>query len=96
MRGSRPQSEKRQELKTAKSSSLSGYDLFDNGVKNIENKLFEDYKTQLSTKQQYIDKLLQILEQDKLIAITCFEADYKCCHRHILAESLGEVKIINL
>lgn len=90
------ESEKRQELKTAKSSSSSGYDLFGNGVRNIENKLFEDYKTQLSTKQQYIDKLLQILAQDKLIAITCFEADYKCCHRHVLAESLSGVGVVNI
>jgi len=96
MRGSRPQSEKRQELKTAKSSSSSGYDLFDNGVKNIENKLFEDYKNNLLTKQKYIDKLLQILEEDKPVAITCFEADYKCCHRHVLAESLCGVQIVNL
>jgi hypothetical protein len=82
------ESEKRQGLKTAKSSSSSDYDLFGNGVKNIENKLFEDYKNNLPSKQKYIDKLLEILAQDKLIAITCFEADHKCCHRHVLASSL--------
>ena len=90
------ESEKRQELKTAKSSSSNGYDLFDNGVRNIENKLFEDYKANLSSKQMYIDKLLQILKQDSLIAITCFEADYKCCHRHVVAESLSVVEVVNL
>lgn len=90
------ESEKRQELKTAKSSNPGGYDLFSNGVRNIENKLFDDYKNNLPSKQKHIDKLLQILEQDKLIAITCFEADYKCCHRHVLAESLSGVEVVNL
>ena len=90
------ESEKRQELKTVKSSSSSGYDLFGNGIKNIENKLFEDYKANLSSKQMYIDRLLQTLEQEKLIAITCFEADYKCCHRHVLAESISGVEVVNI
>lgn len=90
------ESEKRQELKTAKGSSSNGYDLFSSGVKNIENKLFDDYKTNLPSKQKYIDKLLQILQDDELIAITCFEADYKCCHRHVLAESLDRVEVVNL
>ncbi|MEN9782519.1 MAG: hypothetical protein RL208_669 [Pseudomonadota bacterium] len=90
------ESEKREELKTAKSSNSSGYDLFRSGVRNIQNKLFEDYKNNLPTKQKYIDKLLHILQDDKLIAITCFEADYRCCHRHVLAESLRGVEIVNL
>lgn len=90
------ESEKRQELKTAKSSSSSGYDLFGNGVSNIEYKLFDDYKQNLPSKQKHTKKLLQILESDKLIAITCFEADYKCCHRHVLAESLSGVEVVNL
>lgn len=90
------ESENRQELKTAKSSSSSGYDLFGNGIKNIENKLFEEYKNNLPTKQKHIEILLKILAQDKLIAITCFEANYKCCHRHVLAESLSDIEVINL
>ena len=89
------ESEKRQELKTAKSSGempLFGA----SQVTVAENKLFDDYKNNLSSKQKYIDKLLEILDTDKLIAITCFEADYKCCHRHILAESLSGVEVVNL
>ena len=74
----------------------NGYDLFGGGIKNIENKLFDDYKNNLPSKQKYIDKLLQILQDDKLIAITCFEADYKCCHRHVLAESLSGAEVVNL
>ncbi len=70
--------------------------MFGNGVRNIENKLFEDYKNNLLSKQRYIDKLLHILEQDNLIAITCFEADYKSCHRHVLAENLSGVGVVNL
>ena len=89
------ESEKRQELKTAK--QLTDAPLFGiSQVKVAENKLFEDYKNNLPTKQKYIDKLLQILEQDKLIAITCFEANYKCCHRHVLAENLNGVEVVNL
>ena len=83
-------------MKTAKSSSSNGYDLFGGGVRNIENKLFDDYKNNLPTKQKHIERLIEILKQDKLIAITCFEADYKCCHRHVLAESLSGVEIMNL
>ncbi len=90
------ESEKRQELKTAKSSSSNGYDLFGGGIRNIENKLFEDYKINLPSKQKHIERLLQILKQDNLIAITCFEVDYKCCHRHVLAESLSGVEVVNL
>ena len=90
------ESEKRKELKTAKGSASSGYDLFGNGVKNIENKLFEDYRANLSSKHKHIEMLLKILAQDKLIAITCFEADYKCCHRHVLAESLSWVGVVNI
>ena len=90
------ESEKRQELKTAKSSSSTGYDLFGNGVKSIENKLFDDYKNNIPSKQKHIEMLLKILTQDKLIAITCFEADYKSCHRHVLAESLGDIEVVNL
>jgi hypothetical protein len=90
------ESEKRQELKTAKSFNSNGYDLFGGGVRNIENKLFEDYKINLPSKQKHIERLLQILREDKLIAITCFEADYKCCHRHVLAESLSGFEVVNL
>lgn len=88
-------SEKRQELKTAKSSNdmpLFGV----SQVKMAEHKLFEDYKISLSSKQQYIDQLLQIFMKNKPIAMTCFEADYKCCHRHILAEFLDNVEVIHL
>ena len=89
------ESEKRQELKIAKQSgemTLFGI----SEVKNVENKLFADYKNNLPTKQKYIDQLLQILEQDKLITITCFEADHKCCHRNVLAEFLNVDNLVHL
>ncbi|MEN9782616.1 MAG: hypothetical protein RL208_769 [Pseudomonadota bacterium] len=89
------ESDKRQELKNAQNSNQN-CNLFESGVKNIQNKLFEEYKHNLITKQKHIQQLLQILENDKLIAITCFEADHKCCHRHILAQSFNEIEVINL
>ena len=90
------ESEKRQKLKVGsckENSPLFGID------KNLQQ-LFEDYKNNLSSKQKYIDQLLEILKQDKLVAITCFEADYKCCHRGVLSEYLQgfnkNIEIMNL
>jgi uncharacterized protein (DUF488 family) len=60
-----------------------------NLIKSEENKLFTDYKTNLPQKKKYIDELLQVLNEDKIAAITCFEKDYKCCHRSVLGEFLN-------
>ena len=57
--------------------------------------LFEEYKRILPTKQKHIELLLNIINKYQNVALTCFEHDYKCCHRHIIAEYIkNEVNII--
>lgn len=58
--------------------------------------MFDEYKFSLPSKKLYVNRLLNILKQDKIIAITCFEADYKQCHRHILAKFLENINVINI
>lgn len=89
-------SEKRQALKAVKSFSSSGYDLFGNDIQNVADILFKDYKASLPSRQRYTDSLIEILAQDNLIAITCFESDYKCCHRHVLSASLNGIDVVHL
>lgn len=43
--------------------------------------LFEEYKKSLPDKEYYIKNLLELLNNWKRIALTCFEADYNYCHR---------------
>lgn len=73
-------SEKRQELKT--------YDDY--------KKLFSQYKTSTILQQQDKIKHLNTLIQEKhRIALTCFEADFKYCHRSIVAEAVYSSKNID-
>ncbi len=52
-------------------------------------KLFDDYvENTLPTKENDINNLSDIFLKDKRIALTCFEADYKCCHRSRTADAL--------
>ncbi len=56
---------------------------------NDYKKLFEKYAAiTLPAKSNEINKLADILIKEKRIALTCFEADYMCCHRNKIAESL--------
>ena len=67
------QSEQRQELKTQ-----TDYD-----------KLFEVYKNQnLKKTLSQQTQILNLLEEKKRIALTCFEADICQCHRKYLAEAI--------
>lgn len=84
------ESEKRKEVK----KDLD-FGLFANG-KSVVKEMFEEYKLSLSSKKLYIDKLLNVSKKDKMVAITCFEASYKDCHRGVLAGFLKDVEIINI
>jgi uncharacterized protein (DUF488 family) len=58
-------------------------------TKEDYEKLFEDYeKNTLPTKTKEICNLCEIFLKDRRIALTCFEADYKCCHRSRTADAL--------
>lgn len=53
-------------------------------------KLFDDYvENTLPKKTNEIDRLSDLFMQEKRIALTCFEADYHCCHRSKTAEALS-------
>ncbi len=53
------------------------------------NKLLADYVENILPKNNSgIDKLADNLQKFKRIALTCFEADYQCCHRSRTAEAL--------
>jgi hypothetical protein len=86
------ESEKRKE---AAEQDKRNFGLFATNKTGLEE-LFEDYRKILPTKRIYITELLKILEQYKLIAITCFEADYRQCHRHILAEFLTGISVVHI
>ena len=55
---------------------------------NIDHEgLFSIYKEEiLPDKNKYFDKIYSSLIKQNRIALTCFEADYKLCHRSIVAE----------
>jgi len=53
-------------------------------------RLFKEYGEKIIAKQpEAIKRLLNLLSQFKRIALTCFESEYRHCHRHKLAEYLG-------
>jgi uncharacterized protein (DUF488 family) len=62
------------------------------------DKLFEQYEnTVLKEQQESLDKLLRIFNDNKRIAITCYEQNPEQCHRTRIAntiESISESKVI--
>ncbi len=53
--------------------------------------LFNDYTLNtLPQKKDEISKLCDILIENKRIALTCFEADYNCCHRSRVSDAISE------
>jgi uncharacterized protein (DUF488 family) len=55
--------------------------------------LFKTYETKLLPKQEIeIKQLIDLTEQNERIALVCFEADHKLCHRHTLIEHLQKNK----
>lgn len=69
-------SDKRQNLKSQKDYNL----------------LFEDYeKNQLVNQIEYLDLILNILQEKERMALTCFEASYLQCHRSRIADAVTEL-----
>ncbi|MFA4836161.1 MAG: DUF488 domain-containing protein [Dehalococcoidia bacterium] len=51
--------------------------------------LFNEYEEKIIAKQpEAIHRLLTLFSQSKRIALTCFESEYRHCHRHKLADYL--------
>jgi len=58
-------------------------------TKEDYRKLFKDYEENtLPGKKDELNKLYEIFLENKRIALTCFEADYNCCHRSRTAKAL--------
>lgn len=55
--------------------------------------LFEEYEAEdLPQQSEAINKLLTLLEQHERIALTCFEQESHCCHRHCISEAMRHTK----
>ena len=56
------------------------------------NKLFNRYRKSLGQvdKEEALQNIWAILRKNKRVALTCFEKDYHCCHRHLVAEAVME------
>jgi uncharacterized protein (DUF488 family) len=53
--------------------------------------LFKEYKeTNLSKTLNYQKEIFKLLEENKRIALTCFEADTCQCHKTHLAEAISD------
>ncbi len=66
------------------------------GTDKDYRELFDEYeKETLIHQQDKLDLLTQLLEENKRIAITCFEAKYHQCHRSRVARALGDRKGFN-
>ncbi|GHT55082.1 hypothetical protein FACS1894109_00930 [Spirochaetia bacterium] len=52
--------------------------------------LFKHYEKSLTSRQQYLEKVYQLLSSKKRIALTCFEHDPLHCHRHIISKHIAD------
>jgi len=50
--------------------------------------LFKEYKSSLSNRHEFLDKIYLLLETKKRIALTCFEREPSHCHRHVIRDYL--------
>lgn len=57
-------------------------------------KLFKVYKKALSQKKESLEKLNRLLDQNKRIALTCFEKDHDLCHRHCVSGYIEDARAI--
>lgn len=49
-------------------------------------RLFNVYRKSLPHKKESLEKLGELLEQHKRVALTCFEKQHDSCHRHCVSE----------
>ncbi|MDA9128892.1 DUF488 domain-containing protein [Candidatus Gracilibacteria bacterium] len=51
--------------------------------------LFSKYRVNLPHKEEYIEQIISYLDDGERVALTCFEADCKCCHRNEVTKYLS-------
>ena len=72
-----------------------------NSLKDYQN-LFKEYKKRVLKKEKKsLEFIIDLLENKKRVAITCFEKEPEICHRHCVADAIykktnQKVKITNL
>lgn len=66
-------------------------------TKNDYSKLFLEYQASLPQQKLALKQLTNLLENNKRIAITCFEKEPQMCHRHCISDYLAKKhKVIHL
>jgi len=53
--------------------------------------LFAKYRETLSDKTSCLNRVMDMLDQQKRIALTCFEKEPHCCHRHCVSDYLASM-----
>jgi len=64
-------------------------------TQNDYNNLFLEYGNSLSSKEPYLQEVLDLIKSNTRIAIMCYESDPKCCHRTIVKNYLEDKYNIN-
>ncbi|MBS0235758.1 MAG: DUF488 domain-containing protein [Proteobacteria bacterium] len=59
---------------------------------HIHYNLLQKYEQSLPQKSQHLQTLLSVLQKHRRIAITCFERNYRACHRSKIASWLAQHK----
>ena len=53
-------------------------------------RLFAGYRIELPDRTDGLERLQAIIKKGKRVALTCFEAEAHCCHRHCISDYLDE------
>lgn len=59
--------------------------------------LFDEYRDDLPSRKEGLETLQRLLKEHRRVALTCFEAHHKSCHRHCISDflekQLGQVVV---
>ena len=55
------------------------------------NELFAEYRIDLPTRTVGLQRLKQVIDANQRVALTCFEAEPHCCHRHCISDLLRDL-----
>ncbi len=61
--------------------------------------LFAKYRETLPDRMSGLNRVMEMLDQQKCIALTCFEKEPHCCHRHCVSDYLADatgIKVVHL
>lgn len=61
--------------------------------------LFEAYRKTLPQKRESLERLSELIDQHKRVALTCFEKQHDSCHRHCISEyveGMRDIKAVHL